>query len=171
MVKVWHMLGKSTEAQTTTEYSIWLYFIFGVLVTVGFCLLFNAPFKQFVLICIIGGVGMLCFELFYANGYSMITSCFLGTCIVAVFSEIASRAGRDATTVFILPGIIPFVPGALMYRTMLGFLDGDFKSVAENGSEALIMAGSIALALALVAAFARLYLAIMRRIKALKNPE
>jgi hypothetical protein len=69
--------------------------------------------------------------------------------------------------VFILPGIIPFVPGATIYKTMENILYGEFSSATLNGTESFATAGSIAVALILIASIVRLITAVARRIKGL----
>jgi uncharacterized membrane protein YjjP (DUF1212 family) len=163
MMKLWFLLGGGYEANARMEYGLPLFLLFGFFSTVGFCFLFNAPRKLFPLISAIGAVGML----FMAGGVSMgsgaVATAFVGSCVVAILAECSSRAGRDATTVFILPGIIPFVPGATIYQTMENILYGDFTSATANGIETLTTAGSIGVALILIASIVRLISALVRR--------
>ena len=98
--------------------------------------------------------------------YGLISASFFGTCAIAILAELFSRAGKDATTIFIIPGIIPFVPGALLYQTMSNLLVGDYSEAVSVGTQALIIAGSIAVALVFIATFSRLILAIINRVKA-----
>jgi uncharacterized membrane protein YjjB (DUF3815 family) len=121
--------------------------------------------KQIPLIALIGGVGMLSLEAGMRYGLGNISACFVGTCIVAVLSEFASRAGRDATTVFILPGIIPFVPGALIYRSVDAVLNANYIGAAGEASKTFFTAGSIAAALIVVASLTRLTVAVINRIR------
>jgi uncharacterized membrane protein YjjB (DUF3815 family) len=164
MLKLWQSTGGALSQAPSYEYAVILFFLFGAMSTVGFCVLFNAPLRQIPLISLIGGAGMLSLAGGTRYGLGGLASCFIGTCIVAIFAECASRAGKDATTVFILPGIIPFVPGTTIYQTMDSILSGSYIKAAGEASEALLIAGSIAAALILIASLTRLINAIARRI-------
>jgi uncharacterized membrane protein YjjP (DUF1212 family) len=142
-----------------------LFFGFGFLMTLGFCLQLNAPKRQIPIACIIGGVGMFVLMGGSVLGYGILFTVFIGTCIIAILSEFASRAGRDATIVFIIPGIIPFVPGLGLFESMSEILANNTTSGVEKGADTLLSAGSIAIALIVVATGARLILELVRQIK------
>ncbi|MDR3225313.1 MAG: threonine/serine exporter family protein [Clostridiales Family XIII bacterium] len=163
---IWIVGGGAISAESR-EFPLPLFFLFGFLLTLGFCLQFNAPKKQMALASVIGGVGMFALMGGPALGYGSLLTSFFGTCLVAILAEIASRAGRDATTVFIIPGIIPFVPGLGLYESMSAILTNDITSGMAKGASTLLAAGSIAIALIIVATGARLTLALIKRIKRL----
>ncbi|MDR2156274.1 MAG: threonine/serine exporter family protein [Clostridiales Family XIII bacterium] len=169
MMKIWFLLGGEIAPDDSVEYEPGFFFLFGFFTTVGFCILFNAPKKLIPLISGIGAVGMFAMAFGVHLGYGAVGSAFIGSCIVAILAECSSRAGRDATTVFILPGIIPFVPGATIYKTMENILDGNFASATSNGVETFATAGSIAVALILIASVVRLFNALLRRIRHLPD--
>ncbi|MDR0357597.1 MAG: threonine/serine exporter family protein [Clostridiales Family XIII bacterium] len=169
MMKVWFILGGEIIMWERAEYKLPFFLLFGFFTALGFCILFNAPKKLFPLICSIGAVGTLSMAGGVSMGYGPVASAFIGSCIVAILAECASRAGRDATTVFILPGIIPFVPGSTIFRTMQDILSGDFASATTNGIESFATAGSIAVALILIASVVRLFNALFRRIEMFLN--
>ena len=85
----------------------------------------------------------------------MVIACFIGACVVALLSEIFCRIFKEASTVFIIPGILPLVPGAGMYNTMLSLLNQDFAATAEIGTQTILMAGSIAVAILIISSFIR----------------
>jgi len=160
-IKLW-LLGGGELVQTADVLMPFPWFLpFGFLATLGFCLLFNAPVKRLVQTSLIGAAGMLSLA-FLSPRIGMVAACFVGTCAIAILAEIASRAGKDATTIFIIPGIIPFVPGASMYQAMHTTLVSDYAGALAAGTQALLAAGCIALALALVASVARLILRLRR---------
>ncbi|HZK38133.1 MAG TPA: threonine/serine exporter family protein, partial [Clostridia bacterium] len=53
-------------------------------------------------------------------------------------------------TVYIIPGIIPLVPGFGLYYTMLSVVEKQFDKVADYGSEAFLISMAIAGALVIV---------------------
>jgi len=139
-----------------------LAFLFAFCSTVGFSILFHVPKKLIAAAGLVGALGWLTYTYFIISGSGNILACFAGSCVVALISDIFSRAFKDAATIFIIPGILPLVPGAGMYYTMLAILEGDVDKTASAGTETLMMAGSIAVALLAVASVIKL-LALMGR--------
>jgi len=141
-----------------------VFLLFGFFSTLGFALLFNCPKRLLAPVSVIGAIGMfIMMVLIPASG--MISACFFGTCAIAIMAEFGARIFKDATTIFIIPGIIPFVPGAQLYQTMSYMLVGNYAESASTGIQALITAGSIAIAIVLVATFSRLAFSVARRIR------
>jgi len=164
IIAVWKFAGGST-GDAVASYHPAFFLLFGVILTLGFCLLYHAPIRNMPLICGIGGIGMYTFVLFKTADMGSVAPVFLGCCIVAVLAECASRAGKEATTIFILPGIIPFVPGLAMYESMSFLIEHGIYSAAVKAAETFICAGSIAVALILVASLTRLIFAFIVKIK------
>jgi uncharacterized membrane protein YjjB (DUF3815 family) len=125
----------------------------------------NAPIRQMIVSSIIGSVGMLVLVGGPALGQGALLTSFVGACIIATLAEIASRAGRDATTVFIIPGIIPFVPGLGLFESTSAILANNNTLGLEKGANAIITAGSIAIALIVVATVARLIMELAHHIE------
>lgn len=134
---------------------IWA-FIFAFCSTVGFSILFHVPKKHIATAGFVGALGWLTYTYFIVSGSGSVLACFAGSCIVAIISDVFSRAFKDAATIFIIPGILPLVPGANMYYTMLAILEGNVAETASIGTETLLMAGSIAVALLVVASVTKL---------------
>ncbi|MDR0817354.1 MAG: threonine/serine exporter family protein [Clostridiales Family XIII bacterium] len=170
VITVWTRSGGSIS-QGAVTHPLALFPLYGALLTLGFCLLFHSPARQIIVTSIIGGVGMLALVALPLIGGNSVSAVFFGTCIVAVLAEFASRAGKDATTVFILPGIIPFVPGAAIYETMAELLGKGVYPAAIKGVETFIGAGCIAVALILIASLTRILIATIGNVKKLFTKE
>lgn len=146
-----------------------LSFVFAFFSTLGFCILFHVPVRHMLPASFGGGCGWLTFTYLTTTGTDKILACFVGACLVAILSDIFSRTFKDASTIFIIPGILPLVPGAGMYYTMLAILDGDFEKLATVGTETILMAGSIAVGLLVIASVARMITSIFKNISALRQ--
>ena len=81
---------------------------------------------------------------------------FAGALAVGLCSELVSRIFGKPATVYIVPGIIPLVPGGGMYETMLYSVWGNRAAASAAGFSTLSAAFAIAVALALVSSFFRL---------------
>ena len=134
---------------------IWA-FLFALCSTIGFSILFHVPKKHLLTAGFVGALGWVTYTYFTTSGSGNVMACFAGSFVVALVSELFSRAFKDAATIFVIPGILPLVPGAGMYYTMLAILEGDVEKTASVGTETLMMAGAIAVALLLVSSLTKL---------------
>lgn len=56
-----------------------------------------------------------------------------------------ARNSKKPATVFIIPGIVPLVPGSGMYYTMLAITEKRFNDAANIGTETIFIAVAIAM--------------------------
>lgn len=96
---------------------------------------------------------------------SAILGCFVAASLVGLFADVFSRVRKEPATVFIIPGIIPLVPGAGMFYTTQYLINGEFTQAAEKGTETLLMAGSISVGLMMMGAFFGMYSVIRHKLK------
>ena len=82
---------------------------------------------------------------------------FLSAGVTCIYSEIMARVNKTPVTVIMLPGIIPLVPGSLIYYSMRGLLENNYEMYRSCLIEVLLSAGGIATAAALGGALAALY--------------
>lgn len=139
-------------------------FIFAFCSTVGFCIIFHVPKKHIIPAALVGACGWVTYSYCIASNSGSVLGCFAASCTVALLSDIFSRLFKDAATIFIIPGILPIVPGANMYYTMLAILERDLDKTASIGTETLLMAGAIAVALLMVMSIIRFIVLLSRRI-------
>ena len=72
---------------------------------------------------------------------------FLCALFVGVMSEFCARIFKTPSTVFILVGIFPSVPGGKIYRTMLHIVNGEIDLFISSLIDTIAVALSIALAI------------------------
>ena len=130
-------------------------FFYAFISTVGFSLIFNIPRRHIIPSAFTGACGWITYQYLLNGEISTVFACFTGACVVAALSELFCRILKEASTIFIIPGILPLVPGAGMYHTMLSLLNKDFSATADIGTQTLLMAGSIAVAILVVSSFIR----------------
>lgn len=141
-------------------------FVYAGLATFGFTLIFRVP-KADILICsLIGAFGWLTYQLSAGYGFSVVISVFLGACVVALLSDIASKVCKDASTIFIIPGIMCLVPGAGMYRMMLAFIHNDMSDFMSQLTLTLMSAGAIAVGLLVMGSLLKIIRMATKKIKA-----
>ena len=121
--------------------------VLGIISGIGFTTIINIPRRSILIAAMISGIGFLGYNLLVGEDYSKMTAAFVATVVIAVLSEISSRLFKDAATVFIIPAILPLVPGAGMYYAMLAIVEKNYELAGSLANEVFFMSGAIALAL------------------------
>ena len=119
--------------------------------TIAFSLLFGVPGKYYLECGLTGGIGWLLYRLLVLftplqPGYAT----FLAAAAVALYSRIAAVRRRCPTTVFLIAGIFPLVPGAGIYWTVYYLVTDEAALAWASGAAALKTAFAIVLAIAAV---------------------
>ncbi|MDD6310378.1 MAG: threonine/serine exporter family protein [Firmicutes bacterium] len=128
-------------------------FITAMVATMGFSLLFNVGKRDLPVCGLIGAIAWVIYKASMIYYASPILGCLFAAASVGITSFIASRVMKNASTVYIIPGIVPMVPGINVFNTMMAIQDGDMAKAADLGIEMLCMAGAIAIGLLIVESF------------------
>lgn len=127
------------------EMPLYLHFIFAFMATVGYSIFFNVPRKQLLYCGIAGAAGWVVYIISNNILFNPVFSNFLASLTVTLTSEKLARKLKKPAILFIIPGIIPLVPGLGLYKTMLSFVQGDYNLAISKGIETLLVSGAIAL--------------------------
>lgn len=126
----------------------------------SFGMLFGVPRAELVWGGLVGAAGWLVYRGLMAMGMGLLGAIFAASFLVAALSQLLAVRRRVPVTLFVVPGIIPLVPGGLAYRTMLAFFHGEYAGGLAVGAQTLLSAGAIAAGLSLWTA---LFAAVRRR--------
>lgn len=140
-----------------------LQFFLALFSTLGFCIIFRVPVKIMLPCILIGSFGWIAYQIAIFYNLSPFLACFIASCLVGFLSEIASRIFKDATTIFVIPGILCLVPGNNIFKTMVALLDSDISDTASIGLQTLMMAGAIAAGLLFMGAVSKTIFAIVKK--------
>ncbi len=116
----------------------------------GFAFVFNAPLKSLPKAGLGGSVGWIVYLLTQQITGSVIISTFTGTLMIALLGDFFTTQDRKPLTVFIVPGIVPFVPGFGIYNTMLAIVEQDYPTAVHHGTTTFFVGLAIALALTIM---------------------
>jgi uncharacterized membrane protein YjjB (DUF3815 family) len=119
-------------------------FLFSCLSTIGFSILFNIPKDLIVISGVCGALGWTTFIIIKDLFGSIVIGTFFGAISVGIIGEILAKKYRKPATAFIIPGIVPLVPGAGTYYTMFALIQKNFHDAATFGTETLFTAAAIA---------------------------
>lgn len=118
--------------------------------TAAFAVLFYLPKKYLLYAGITGGIGWFIYLLLANNNLDK-AYCNLGaTIIIALISHILARIYKTPVTMFLIPGIIPLVPGAGMFHIVQSIYYNEADLAVKYFIETFKLAGSIALGIFIV---------------------
>lgn len=157
---VWTMIYGG-DVSLISNHSWWILLLAAALGTLGYAIVFNIKYR-FILEAIIGGViSYLAYYLTLQCGGDNFLAMLVGTLVAGVYSEILARKLKAPAIVFLLPSIIPLVPGALVYYTMYYLINWNqslFNSYVTDMLLAnLAMAIGIIIISVLVQVFSKVY--------------
>ena len=88
---------------------------------------------------------------------SMAMATFLSGCLISLCGQFFARILKTPVTIFVIPGILPLVPGAGMFRIARSVIRSDGMT-SHHVTQTLIVAGMIALSIMVVDSIFRLFL-------------
>jgi len=126
------------------------------LATIAFGIIFRLPKKALLNSGLAGVLGWLTYNLVFEYTDNQIVASFLGVVVIAIIAEISARLLKEPTTLFIVAGIIPLVPGSQAYFTMLHLIEKNYQSAFQTGLETFLIAGAMSAGIIVVGVLARL---------------
>jgi len=140
--------GLTSDLQMETVMDL-PYAIFAMLVSFGAGLMLNAQIKTAVAGAIIGGIAYAVFLLCGGT----IVGVFVASLTLMALSETGARVLKVPSTLFLITGVYPLVPGAGIYRTATLILQNNVEGASITGNstvaELLFMVAGIAIVSAL----------------------
>ena len=133
-----------------TDMPLYLHFIYSFIATVGFAIFLNAPKSTLMSSGLVGGLGWSVFYYLVKSSGNDIFANFIAALLVSYISEILARRLKQPAIIFIIPGVIPLVPGLGMYNTMLYLVQHDYNNAIAKGADVLFVGGAISLGILVV---------------------
>lgn len=152
MIAFGYMLAASLTGGLITAYSVkadrfWIELAMAIITASSYALMFNTNKRHLIYIAI---CGLGTYAIYYATAKylnSIFWAAFISSAFTALFSEITARVHKAPAIIFLLPGIVPTVPGGSLYYTMrnmvLGDLSGAFEKFTVTINVGLGIAGGI----------------------------
>lgn len=137
--------------------------LYAFVCTIGFAILFNIPKQNIVQSGIAGALGWVIYIMTQSYLNSIVFSAFLGAFVVGIVGEIFARVYKEPGTIFVVPGIIPLVPGYGLYNAMLKTVENDYEAAIQAGLETLLVALAIASAIIATTSIGRMIKAFITR--------
>ncbi|MBC7087530.1 MAG: threonine/serine exporter family protein [Tissierellales bacterium] len=122
----------------------------------GFAVIFNTPKRLILLASINGMLGWLIFYFIQNLNSNFVLPPLIGSLFVGLLGEMLAVYNKQPATLFIIPAIIPFVPGYGIYYTMFHILNNDISNALSTGLESIFVAIAIACGLVVATSLIRI---------------
>ncbi|MBQ1674705.1 MAG: threonine/serine exporter family protein [Oscillospiraceae bacterium] len=83
-------------------------------------------------------------------------ACLVAAAVAVVYAEVMARLRKTPATLFVIPGIVPLVPGSSLYNTMSYAVRGEAELARIYGTKTLLCALAIAAGISIVTALREL---------------
>jgi uncharacterized membrane protein YjjB (DUF3815 family) len=120
-----------------------------------FAILYQNPWRAAAVAGLVAAVSWVAAAPVGASAHGAVLADLVGALVAGLLSEGAARRLKEPVSVFVVPAIIPFVPGYAAYESMAAFLNGQFILGWQRAGGMLLAAGALAVGLALATAVAR----------------
>ena len=120
--------------------------------SLGFSMLFGLR-RRFLPYAALGG--LMCWGVYL--GMSAWTgkeflSCLVAASFAVVYAELLARRLKTPATLFVVPAILPLLPGGSLYYTMENVVHGRLEEARSYGTQTLVVALAIAAGISFVVA-------------------
>lgn len=112
--------------------------------TLGFALVFRVRHWHLLWATAGGTVAWVCYAITTHAGGGIFLSSLAGSLAVCLWSELMARWRKAPANIFLIPGIIPLLPGSALYYAMEGAIYSDMSVFTQKGIDALL--GSVGIA-------------------------
>ena len=140
-------------------------FLIAFFATMGFALFFNCPKRVFITSCTLSGIVWVIYKYLVLRTNNVITAGFTASFILGVVSEFFARKYKTPAIIFILPGLVPMIPGAGTYYSMYYLIYKEYTTFQNVASETFYILIALALGIVVATGVSRVFITIMNKIK------
>ena len=143
----------------------WVVLLSSLVATFGFAIILNNKYGHLPIVSVCGVVS--CAAYFFSNLLfkDIFISVMIGSMVATVLAEILARTLKSPTTVFLIPAIIPFVPGAMLFYMMYSLINGNVGEFNVYFSNLGLASLGIAVGIILASVFAQVVIKTIRKLK------
>lgn len=112
--------------------------------TLGFSIYFRVSEKNVIASTAGGAVGWAVYLLIYHFSVNLFISNLVAAFVVYIWAEVMARFLKAPSNTYLIPGIIPLLPGGALYYTMNGLVEGNKEQFVANGINTVLITFGIA---------------------------
>lgn len=139
--------------------------LMGGLGTLGFNILFHIRGRKLLLATLGGVISWSVFLAFAPVFPSEAIRYFLASAVITVYAEVLARLEKTPTTTFLVPSVVPLIPGSALYYTMNYALNQQWPAFGKQAFYTLELAVALALGIIAVTTASRLARTATYRLK------
>ena len=140
-----------------------LQILMGTLGTLGFNILFHIRGRKLLFATLGGCISWAVFLGLAPAVLSEALRYLISAATITVYGEVLARLEKTPTTTFLVPALIPLIPGSALYYTMNYALGEQWSRFAEQAFYTLQLALSLAVGIIAVTTTVRLLTALTRK--------
>lgn len=145
--------------------NIFIQILMGCLGTLGFNILFHLQGKNLLLATLGGTLSWAVFLALEPLLPGEAVRYLLAAAAVTVYGEVLARLRKTPTTTFLVPSIIPLIPGSALYYTMNYALNKQWSAFVQQAFYTLQLALALAVGIIAVTTVVRLLAALSVKTK------
>lgn len=130
---------------------------------IGFAFLYNIHGKNMLLASLCGTFAYAVFLVVGIFIDSSFVTYFIAGAFIGLYSEVAAYIFHTPVTVYLMPGIVPLVPGFTIFKTMEACFRGTLAEFGSGAVDTLKIATAIALGMILASYFFRAFRNLVER--------
>ena len=108
--------------------------------TFAFALFFHVRPRHLLLATLGGALSWLLYLLVLGRDHKVFLSALVASMGICLWAETLARLRKAPANIFLIPGIIPLLPGGALYYTMNALINGDMVTVIQKGKETGLVA-------------------------------
>lgn len=112
--------------------------------TLGFSIYFRVNERNVFASTLGGAIGWAIYLAIFHFTSHLFMANFIAALMVYLYAEAAARILKAPANIYLIPGIIPLLPGNALYYTMRGIVDGNSEMLASYGTDTLAITFGIA---------------------------
>lgn len=116
---------------------------FSLLACGGYTVVCNAPRKELLYCGINGFLGWFVYMLVYVRTGGAVSATLISAMAVTAVARFLSYHREAPSILYHIPGVLPLVPGAAVYKTMQAAIIGNILSTYSNALTGFKLAGAI----------------------------
>ena len=129
----------------------------GVIGAIGFCLVIRSRLIRMPVISVSAAVCCALYLILMKLGLSDFFAAALAALLATALSECFAVIFKAPVTVFLIPTLLPLIPGALLYRTFAAVFRGDIEGTVVYAAATCRTIGALVVGIIAVSAVTHVY--------------
>ncbi len=132
----------------------------------AFGILYNMRSRVNLLIAgLTGATGAMVYETLMQMNMNELSANLYGALAFSLVAELFAKYRKQPVTLYSVPGLIPLVPGGVVYEMMTELLDGNLISGLTLGLHAIAIAGMLVFGMMLVSSVFMMFSVMKKQVK------